>query len=133
MSQIDSVRSKSVSLKYQRFTLSGCKDIGIRNLCLLQILSFCTKTFPILIMEISQGKLWYKCIRLGFGTFSLQQDATFLHLRSNNKYKGLQMLNRIFKMEILIFKIIWLTSMQFIGLCCDYYAQLKQEDWACLT
>ena len=27
---------KSVNLKYQRFTQSGCKDLGTRNLCLWQ-------------------------------------------------------------------------------------------------
>ena len=29
---INSVRSKNLSLKYQRFRPSGCKDIGIRKL-----------------------------------------------------------------------------------------------------
>ena len=28
---INSVRSNSLSLKYQRFTTSGCKDIGVRK------------------------------------------------------------------------------------------------------
>ena len=29
---MNSVRSDNLSLKYQRFILSGCKDIGIRKL-----------------------------------------------------------------------------------------------------
>ena len=30
---MNSVRSKNLSLKYQRFALSGCKDVGIRKVC----------------------------------------------------------------------------------------------------
>ena len=30
---MNSVKSKNLSLKYQRFALSGCKDVGIRKVC----------------------------------------------------------------------------------------------------
>ena len=43
-----SVRSNHISLKYQRFTLSGCKDIGIRKFKFVakpQFLSFTKNKF----------------------------------------------------------------------------------------
>ena len=37
---MNSVRSNNLFLKHQRFTPSGCKDIGIKNLSLWQKLNF---------------------------------------------------------------------------------------------
>ena len=40
---MDSIRSNNLSLKYQRFTPSGCTNIGIRKLSLWQNSFFLTK------------------------------------------------------------------------------------------
>ena len=54
---MNAVRSYTVSLKYQRFTTSGCRDIGITKI------EFVAKTqFLWTIIELPTG-VFQKCVR----------------------------------------------------------------------
>jgi len=53
---MNSVRPNNLSLKYQRFTSSDCKDIGIRQF------EFVTKTQFLCDISLSNfAKLWFIC------------------------------------------------------------------------
>ena len=65
---MNSARSSSLSLKYQRFTLSGCKDLGIRKFEFVAVLEvhICCRNFHVsieyrlLFLQIKKG-LWESC------------------------------------------------------------------------
>ena len=58
---MNSIRSNNLRLKYQRFTPSGCKDIGVKNLELVEKAKSKTikNMFPILLccMKTIQNKI----------------------------------------------------------------------------
>ena len=101
ISTINCVRSNSRSLKYQRFTLSGCKDIGIRTFKFVEKLSSfdCKKKTPINVKEY----VYNYFLVLHYLSCSTEQISNTLSRKSIGEKKKLFLM--IYDLKVILYLV----------------------------